>query len=198
MVELPPPGKVQGLGAYSRKGQSMEFGSLGRGIRNLSRLSGLKFNRTENIRKQWLQMKWKIKGKAAARQMVCWGPEWLSCFFLSVHLVLRLDYSNKSSGPRYWNRMSQGNKSWSGNRDLDHFNVNYPHKKLTESERVFFRMGFEGVINTCMVLIRKKRKADLKWNKCVVLDHQKSKRAPEKHLFLLYWLCQSLWLCGSQ
>ena len=30
------------------------------------------------------------------------------------------------------------------------------------------------------------------------LDHQKSKRVPEKHLFLLYWLCQSLWLCGSQ
>ena len=31
-----------------------------------------------------------------------------------------------------------------------------------------------------------------------VLDHQKSKRVPEKHLFLLYWLHQSLWLCGSQ
>ena len=30
------------------------------------------------------------------------------------------------------------------------------------------------------------------------LDHQKSKRVPENHLFLLYWLCQSLWLCGSQ
>ena len=28
------------------------------------------------------------------------------------------------------------------------------------------------------------------------LDHRKSKRVPEKHLFLLYWLCQSLWLCG--
>ena len=28
------------------------------------------------------------------------------------------------------------------------------------------------------------------------LDHWKSKRDPEKHL--LYWLCQSLWLCGSQ
>ena len=27
---------------------------------------------------------------------------------------------------------------------------------------------------------------------------QKRKRVPEKHLFLLYWLCQSLWLCGSQ
>ena len=27
---------------------------------------------------------------------------------------------------------------------------------------------------------------------------KKSKRVPEKHLFLLYWLCQRLWLCGSQ
>jgi len=26
----------------------------------------------------------------------------------------------------------------------------------------------------------------------------KSERALEKHLLLLYWLCQSLWLCGSQ
>ena len=30
------------------------------------------------------------------------------------------------------------------------------------------------------------------------LDHQKTKRVPDKHLLLLYWLCQSLWLCGSQ
>ena len=26
----------------------------------------------------------------------------------------------------------------------------------------------------------------------------KNMRVPEKHLFLLYWLRQSLWLCGSQ
>ena len=26
------------------------------------------------------------------------------------------------------------------------------------------------------------------------MDYGKSKRVPEKHLFLLYWLCQSLWL----
>ena len=31
-----------------------------------------------------------------------------------------------------------------------------------------------------------------------MLDHQKSKIVPEKHLFLLYWLCQTLWLCVSQ
>ena len=30
------------------------------------------------------------------------------------------------------------------------------------------------------------------------LNHRKSKRIPEKHIFLLYWLCQSLWLCESQ
>ena len=31
-----------------------------------------------------------------------------------------------------------------------------------------------------------------------LLDRRKTKRDPEKHLLLLYWLCQSLWLCGSQ
>ena len=31
-----------------------------------------------------------------------------------------------------------------------------------------------------------------------LLDQQKSKRVPEKYLLLLSWLCQSLWLCGSQ
>ena len=30
------------------------------------------------------------------------------------------------------------------------------------------------------------------------LDHKQSKRDPEKHLLLLYWRCQGLWLCGSQ
>ena len=30
------------------------------------------------------------------------------------------------------------------------------------------------------------------------LDYQNSRRVPEKLLFLLYWLCQSLWLSGSQ
>ena len=28
------------------------------------------------------------------------------------------------------------------------------------------------------------------------LSYPKSKRVPEKHLLLLYWLCQSFWLCG--
>ena len=37
------------------------------------------------------------------------------------------------------------------------------------------------------------------WSNCQhPLDHWKSKRVPETHLLLLYWLHQSLWLCGSQ
>ena len=32
-------------------------------------------------------------------------------------------------------------------------------------------------------------------NSCWIIN--KSKRVPEKHLLLPYWLCQSLWLCGS-
>ena len=32
-------------------------------------------------------------------------------------------------------------------------------------------------------------------NICWIIKKQESS---EKHLFLLYWLCQSLWLCGSQ
>ena len=31
-----------------------------------------------------------------------------------------------------------------------------------------------------------------------LLNHRKSKRITEKHLLLIYWLHQSLWLCGSQ
>ena len=33
-------------------------------------------------------------------------------------------------------------------------------------------------------------------NICWVIE--KNKSIPEKHLLLLYWICQSLWLCGSQ
>ena len=44
----------------------------------------------------------------------------------------------------------------------------------------------------------RKGKGNQRSNNQHPLDHQKSKRAPEKHLFLLDWLCQSLWVCISQ
>ena len=43
-----------------------------------------------------------------------------------------------------------------------------------------------------------KRQRNQRSNCQHLLDNRKSKRVPEKHLFLFYWLYQSLWLCGSQ
>ena len=43
-----------------------------------------------------------------------------------------------------------------------------------------------------------KRQRNQRSNCQYLVEHWKSNRVPEKHLFLLYWLCQSLWLCGSQ
>ena len=43
-----------------------------------------------------------------------------------------------------------------------------------------------------------KRQRNQRSNCQHLLEYQKSKRIPEKHLLLLYWLCQSLWLCASQ
>ena len=43
-----------------------------------------------------------------------------------------------------------------------------------------------------------KRQRNQRSNCQHLLYHQKSKRVPEKHLLLLYWLHQSLWLCRAQ
>ena len=45
---------------------------------------------------------------------------------------------------------------------------------------------------SCLLCCRK-RQRNQRSNCQHPLDHGKSKRVPEKHLFLLYWLCQSLW-----
>ena len=44
----------------------------------------------------------------------------------------------------------------------------------------------------------KKRQRNQRSNCQHPLDHRKSKRVPEKCLFLLYWIRQVLWLCRSQ
>ena len=61
----------------------------------------------------------------------------------------------------------------------------------------FFKLGFSSMWNTGF---RKgwvwKRQRNQRSNCQHLLDHRKSTRVPEK--YLLYWLYQSLWLCGSQ
>ena len=41
-------------------------------------------------------------------------------------------------------------------------------------------------------------KGEMWWIRIYICTLLRSNRVSEKHLFLLYWLCQSLWLCGSQ
>ena len=43
-----------------------------------------------------------------------------------------------------------------------------------------------------------KRQRNQRSNCQPLWDHRKNKRIPEKHLLLLHWLWQSLWLCESQ
>ena len=50
----------------------------------------------------------------------------------------------------------------------------------------------------CSSIEMVKRQRNQRSNCQCLLDYWKSKRVPEIHLFLLYWLCQSLWLRGSQ
>ena len=53
-------------------------------------------------------------------------------------------------------------------------------------------------VNFLMFKLVLERQRNQRSNCQHLLDHRKSKRVPEKHLFLLYWLCHSLWLCGSR
>ena len=43
-----------------------------------------------------------------------------------------------------------------------------------------------------------KRQRNQRLNCQHTLNHRKSKRVPEKHLLMLYWLRHSLWRCGSK
>ena len=57
---------------------------------------------------------------------------------------------------------------------------------------------FQELISWSHSLYLLKRQRNQRSNCQYLLDHRKSKTVPEKHLLLLYWLRQSLWLCGSQ
>ena len=71
---------------------------------------------------------------------------------------------------------------------------------LVKSCSKFSKPGFNNMctVNFLMFKLVLKRQRNQRSNCQHPLDHGKSKRVPEKHPFLLYWLCQSLWLCGSQ
>ena len=73
---------------------------------------------------------------------------------------------------------------------------------LVKSCSKFSKPGFHNTwtVNFQMfkLVLDKAEEPEIRSNFQHPLDHQHIKRVPEKHLFLLDWLCQSLWLCGSQ
>ena len=75
-------------------------------------------------------------------------------------------------------------------------------KSATVSPSIFHKVMGSDVIIFVFWLLSFKPTFSLSFCSSLVckhpLDHGKSKRVPEKYLFLLYWLCQSLWLCGPQ
>ena len=62
----------------------------------------------------------------------------------------------------------------------------------------FSKPGFNSTVHFQMFKLDLEKGRNQKVNCQHPLYQQKSNRVPEKHLFLFYWLCQSLWLCGSQ
>ena len=48
------------------------------------------------------------------------------------------------------------------------------------------------------LVLEKAEEPEVRLPTSMMMDHRKSKRVSGKHLLLLSWLCQSLWLCGSQ
>ena len=85
-------------------------------------------------------------------------------------------------------------------------NSRYPfhHRKLKYAQNSscskFSKQVFKSTWtkNFQMLKLNLKSKSNQRSNCQHLLDHWESKRVPGKHLLLLYWLCQSLWLCGSQ
>ena len=46
--------------------------------------------------------------------------------------------------------------------------------------------------------LKKSGEPGIKFARSVEKDHRKIDKLSGRHLLLIYWLCQSLWLCGSQ
>ena len=60
------------------------------------------------------------------------------------------------------------------------------------------RLNSAWTVNFQMFKLDLEKEGNQRSNCQLLLDHQKSEGVPEKHLFLLYWLCQSLWLSSVQ
>ena len=78
---------------------------------------------------------------------------------------------------------------------------NFPHlTMLTKQCSKFSKPGFSSTWtkNFQMIKLDLENAEEPEIKLPTSVGSLKNKRVPEKHQLLLYWLCQSLWLCGSQ
>ena len=74
--------------------------------------------------------------------------------------------------------------------------ISHASRLCSKSFKLVFNRTWTGKLQTYKLDLEKAEEPESKLP--TSLDHQKNKRIQKKYLFLLYWFCQSLWLCRSQ
>ena len=73
--------------------------------------------------------------------------------------------------------------------------ISYASKVILKTLHARFQQYMNQELPDIQPGFKKAEEWKIKWP---ILDYRKTKRVPEKHLLLLYWLRQRIWLCGSQ
>ena len=144
---------------------------------------------------------------------ICWIIEKAREFQKNIYFCF-IDYAKtfRLCGSQQIGKLSSGHRTGKGQFSFQSQREAMPnnvqtsaqlHSSHTLASKVMLKIPQAGFNSTWMVNfqlfkldLEKAEEPEIKLPH--LLDHWKSKRVPEKHLFLLYWLCQSLWLCGSQ
>ena len=116
-----------------------------------------------------------------------------------------IQYASKSGQLSSGHRTGKGQFSFQSQRKAMPKNAQTTTQLLSSQKLVkwcliFFKPGFSNMwtVNFQMfkLVLKKAEESEIKLPTSA--GSAKSKRVPEKHLFLLCWLHQRLWLCGSQ
>ena len=116
-----------------------------------------------------------------------------------------IQYVSKSGKLSSGHRTGKGRFSFQSQRKTMPKNVQtttqlQPSHTLANYCSKFSKLGFNSTwtVNFQMFKLLLEKAENQRSNCQHLLDHWKSKIIAEKHLFLFYWLCQSLWPCESQ
>ena len=125
----------------------------------------------------------------------------LSCFKYKKRMLLKFctQYASKFGKLNSGHRTGKGQFSFQSQRKAMPKNVqtttqlHSSHilaKQCSKFSKLVSNSTWTENLQIFKLDLKRQRNKRLNWQH--PLDHQESKRVPEKHLFLLYWLCQSL------